>query len=163
MGCPFADRTIPECVETAGIKTSPNLMVSRIAQDMRLCEAILKARRPIFVGHNQFFDLCFIYQTFIGPLLDSSLAFKKEIHRLFPRMIDTKYLASRGDPAIAADSSLGSVYSRLAHEEVPRVQRHVLMGSGEESPHQAGHDSKSLSLLFALFNGHSPCLLVSRG
>ncbi|KAK7744414.1 hypothetical protein SLS62_010138 [Diatrype stigma] len=63
--------------------------------DVTRCEEALRKSRPIVVGHNLFYDLVFIYRTFFGPLPDNLDDFLLEIHQLFPRIVDTKYLATR--------------------------------------------------------------------
>ena len=54
----------------------------------------LSAKRTTLVGHNLFVDLVNFYQCFIGKLPDRVEEFQTAIHGLFPRVIDTKYLAT---------------------------------------------------------------------
>jgi len=51
-------------------------------------------RRVPLVGHNCYFDLLFLLSHFHGPLPEDALDFKRTVHRLFPRIYDTKVLAS---------------------------------------------------------------------
>ncbi|KAI5283739.1 hypothetical protein KEM52_003253, partial [Ascosphaera acerosa] len=67
--------------------------------------AKLTAARPTLIGHNLFTDLVYLYACFIGPLPESVDDFRHEIHTLFPRVIDTKFLATHAD-ANASNSSL---------------------------------------------------------
>ncbi|KAI5926361.1 ribonuclease H-like domain-containing protein [Camillea tinctor] len=65
--------------------------------DFNECEASLKEKRPILVGHNMFYDLVFIYHTFFGALPDTIDNFLLRIHELFPRIVDTKYMYTEGN------------------------------------------------------------------
>lgn len=76
--------------------------------DISKCEEALKKSRPSIIGHNIFYDLVFIYRTFFGPLPDDLDEFLSEIHELFPRIIDTKYLATR-----KPQGNSGSSYASL--------------------------------------------------
>lgn len=48
------------------------------------------------VGHNSFFDLMYIYQSFVGDLPDDYFQFKKTVNKGFPHFYDTKYLSNQG-------------------------------------------------------------------
>lgn len=76
--------------------------------DISKCEEALQKSRPIVIGHNLFHDLVFIYRTFFGPLPDDLDGFLLAIHELFPRIVDTKYLATR-----KPQSNSGSSYVSL--------------------------------------------------
>jgi hypothetical protein len=73
---------------------------------MKKYEDQLKRQRPVLVGHNQFHDLCFLYEKFIGDLPSSLGDFKDQIRHLFPRLVDTKYLGSKGEHSMIADETL---------------------------------------------------------
>lgn len=146
----FAEDIIPECLAGIGSKAGLNVMASQLTQDLNRYEAMLRAEQPILVGHNQFYDLCFIYQTFIGQLPPSQEAFRQEIHRLFPRMVDTKHLASRGGHSMVADDSLGELYASLKDEPNPLLIQDTLLKSGKGHAHQAGYDSESPCYLLPL-------------
>lgn len=66
----------------------------------------LRAKRTILVGHNVFIDLIYFYDCFFGKLPHSVNDFEHRIHELFPRIIDTKYLATHGNdnPALSKSS-----------------------------------------------------------
>lgn len=72
--------------------------------DMSKCEEVLQKNRPIIVGHNLFHDLVFIYRTFFGPLPNDLDTFLTAIHQLFPRIADTKYMATRRPQGTSATS-----------------------------------------------------------
>lgn len=75
----------------------------------------LQAKRTVLVGHNVFIDLIYFYACFFGPLPDKAEDFERRMHQLFPRIIDTKYLAthSSDNPAISK-SSLEELDEQLA-------------------------------------------------
>ncbi|NXJ09153.1 PNDC1 ribonuclease, partial [Odontophorus gujanensis] len=54
-----------------------------------LFQIIVKARKPL-VGHNMLMDLCHLHDKFYNPLPESYEEFKRNIHHLFPVLIDTK-------------------------------------------------------------------------
>ncbi|XP_042684712.1 poly(A)-specific ribonuclease PNLDC1 isoform X1 [Centrocercus urophasianus] len=54
-----------------------------------LFQIIVKAKKPL-VGHNMLMDLCHLHDKFYNPLPESYEEFKKNIHHLFPVLIDTK-------------------------------------------------------------------------
>ncbi len=58
----------------------------------------LRGHSTVLVGHNLFLDLMYLYACFFGPLPDKVEDFQRIIHDLFPRIIDTKYLAAHNDP-----------------------------------------------------------------
>jgi DNA-directed RNA polymerase subunit F len=52
---------------------------------------MVKSKKPL-VGHNMLLDLAFLYQKFYRSLPESYSTFKRELHQLFPVVIDTKRL-----------------------------------------------------------------------
>jgi poly(A)-specific ribonuclease len=132
------------------LQTRAESRVESSSQDMKRIEAILKKKQPIMIGHNQFFDLCFLYQTFIGSLPGTMDGFKREIHHLFPRLVDTKYLATRHNHRMHADDNLSELFDIMQKQSFPQIYPETGYGYVKESAHQAGYDSKfivnSLSL-----------------
>lgn len=66
----------------------------------------LQMKKTILVGHNVFIDLIYFYACFFGQLPEKVEDFECRMHELFPRIIDTKYLATHGinNPAISRSS-----------------------------------------------------------
>lgn len=62
----------------------------------------LRGHSTVLVGHNLFLDLIYLYACFFGPLPGRVEDFQRTIHDLFPRIIDTKYLATHDNPDMAA-------------------------------------------------------------
>ncbi|XP_067398331.1 poly(A)-specific ribonuclease PNLDC1 isoform X2 [Emydura macquarii macquarii] len=54
-----------------------------------LFESLVEAKKPV-VGHNMLMDLLHLHDKFYKPLPESYEEFKRNIHRLFPVLIDTK-------------------------------------------------------------------------
>jgi len=46
----------------------------------------------VYIGHNCLLDLLKIYHQFVQPLPPTYKEFKREIHKFFPRLFDTKHL-----------------------------------------------------------------------
>ncbi|KAL9097483.1 MAG: hypothetical protein Q9165_000379 [Trypethelium subeluteriae] len=97
---------------------------------------LMKMRRPILVGHNLFIDLIYLYRTFLGPLPQTVEEYASIIHRLFPRVMDTKYIATHNVGRIKPDSSLDSLHMVLsvthpAHKKYDAITAY----------HEAGYDS----------------------
>jgi len=107
-------------------------------------EAKLKERRPVVIGHYQFHDLCFIYQTFLGTLPPTLDEFRHEIHRLFPRIVDTKYLTSA-----EGERSLEELYSSAKRQDFPRLNPVSGFVYFAEPKHEAGFDSWMTAVVFA--------------
>lgn len=81
----------------------------------------LKGRRPVIVGHNLFTDLIYFYSSFFGPLPDRVEDFQASIHKLFPVLMDTKYMATHDCGSINPVSSLTEISNCLRQILVPRI------------------------------------------
>ncbi|KAL8690752.1 MAG: hypothetical protein Q9218_003873 [Villophora microphyllina] len=104
----------------------------------------LMGRSTVLVGHNLFLDLIYFYACFFGLLPDRVEDFQRIIHEIFPRIIDTKYLATHSldNPALAR-SSLEELDAGLSKQEQPEIELHndhpkYLTG---KPSHEAGYDS----------------------
>lgn len=112
---------------------------------MEKLETMLKAQRPILVGHNQFFDLCFLHQTFFGPLPPKLEAFESEVHSNFPRMADTKFMVEFGRHELAPDYNLRDLFTQVSFQTNPiiKIAAHTFGYAGNiDMSHDAGFDSK---------------------
>ncbi|CAB3994065.1 pre-piRNA 3 -exonuclease trimmer-like, partial [Paramuricea clavata] len=58
----------------------------------RVFDMLVKLKKPL-VGHNLLTDILFMYEKFNSSLPDDYDNFKRDIHRLFPYIIDTKHIA----------------------------------------------------------------------
>lgn len=106
-------------------------------------QAILKSKSHVLVGHNLFTDLVYIYKTFIGTLPKDVTEFNRQIHEIFPQVIDTKYLATHEGGSMRTRSSLKDLCDEMKHLKKPTIflaEDHTLYaGAGKE--HEAGYDS----------------------
>ncbi|KAF4814747.1 Poly(A)-specific ribonuclease PNLDC1 [Colletotrichum siamense] len=105
-------------------------------------ESKLQLQRPPIVGHNQFFDLLFIYQTFFDDLPPSCGEFFANIYELFPHIIDTKLMAI-ADQAIEGEDPLADIFDRLIGDvSRPSIGWDPAHGySRRANAHEAGYDS----------------------
>ena len=92
-----------------------------MALDFGLLQQLLRSRRYTLVGHNVLVDLVFFHQTFIGPLPDRVADFADRIHRLFPRVVDTKFMATRHATDQSYPSQLVDVDAEACTYEFPLI------------------------------------------
>ncbi|KAK0722799.1 ribonuclease H-like domain-containing protein [Lasiosphaeria miniovina] len=149
-----------DAVLSLGWPVGANGGLPGVRERLRALEARLKRRPPVLVGHNQLYDLCFLYQAFVGPLPANAADFKTEIHRLFPRIVDTKHLASSWPPGAAkqpvagmvADKNLGELYGEVARQALPSFWSDhgfgYVAGPGSARAHEAGFDSFMTAVVF---------------
>lgn len=100
---------------------NPGVKASVAAEFISLREQ-LSGQSTVLVGHNLFLDLIYFHVCFFGPLPDKVEDFQRTIHELFPRIIDTKYLATHNidNPALAR-SSLEELSERLSKQAQPLI------------------------------------------
>jgi poly(A)-specific ribonuclease len=113
-------------------------------REIEILQKGLKNKRHVLVGHNLFTDLVFIYQAFIADLPDDVSIFEECIHRLFPYVIDTKYMATHASGSMGAGSSLKELCAGLKPQPLPIVvldEKHIAYG-GLDKDHEAGYDSR---------------------
>ncbi|KAL9603936.1 MAG: hypothetical protein Q9219_000874 [cf. Caloplaca sp. 3 TL-2023] len=104
----------------------------------------LEGKSTVLVGHNFFLDLIYFHACFFGPLPDRVEDFQRTIHGLFPRIIDTKYLAThKNDESALARSSLEELHAKLSKQTEPIIELHPQHANyAIKSPsHEAGYDS----------------------
>ncbi|KAK6439834.1 hypothetical protein LTR95_003952 [Oleoguttula sp. CCFEE 5521] len=103
----------------------------------------LRDRPRVMVGHNCFLDLVYIYRTFIGPLPDSVDEFSKLMHKHWPLIVDTKYMATHNCGDINPASSLEEIATQLEHSEIHIDELDPLHSKYRDVQvfHEAGFDS----------------------
>ncbi|OTA91625.1 hypothetical protein M434DRAFT_388476 [Hypoxylon sp. CO27-5] len=116
--------------------------------DFQKCEANLKRSQPILVGHNLLHDLAFIYDTFFEPLPPLVDDFLTRINALFPRIVDTKFMHTRGKHMMEPDRTLRELHDRYARLQFPVVRDVARSGPATAGPHNAGYDSCMTAVLF---------------
>ncbi len=149
LGNDFADAITAECQKNVGgANAKIHFTTDDLAADLKAMEQRLKQRRPVLVGHNQFMDLCFLYSTFFCPLPESMDEFKENIQLLFPRMVDTKYMLTRGTHSMSSEDNLERLFAAAAAQPLPKMACDAVFGYNSRSQaHQAGFDSKTLAPL----------------
>lgn len=112
------------------------------SQFYRASTLLRRNPRPI-VGHNCFLDLVYIYRTFIGELPDTVEEFQEKIHKLWPMVVDTKYMSTHNCGDINPVSSLEQIAETLSNEKTPVIEVDKEHKKYEEVEvyHEAGYDS----------------------
>jgi len=111
----------------------------------------LRKKEQIIIGHNLFTDLGFLYNTFIGCLPGKVEHFQEAIHGLFPRVIDTKYLATQGADSMNPRTNLKELLGPFKKIQLPLIllhQEHTAYGTSFGKEHEAGYDSWMTAELF---------------
>ncbi|KFV95776.1 Poly(A)-specific ribonuclease PARN-like domain-containing protein 1, partial [Eurypyga helias] len=116
-----------------------------------LFQTLVKAKKPL-VGHNMLMDLMHLHEKFYKPLPESYEEFKRNIHNLFPVLLDTKTVTKsiwKKYPFPRA-SSLVEVYAVLCSSNLnakdPACPEIVLASdcsryAEKKYPHEAGYDA----------------------
>ena len=96
-----------------------------VVEQVKALKESLENKRTVLVGHNVFMDLMYFYRCFFGALPAKVEDFQQIIHRLFPTIIDTKFLAThnRDNPAMANSSleQLNVELEMLPFDKVPII------------------------------------------
>lgn len=105
--------------------------------------ARLNRSRPVLVGHNMFTDIVYLYRTFVGPLPDTLAEFNTSLHELFPKIVDTKYLATHAEGDLNASPTLEEIAKSLQDQPLPNIVMHEDHDKYNETEafHEAGFDS----------------------
>ncbi|KAK2753240.1 hypothetical protein FQN54_007931 [Arachnomyces sp. PD_36] len=104
-------------------------------------EARLKKNRPALVGHNIFTDLVNLYGCFFGKLPDRVEDFQTAISKLFPLIVDTKYMATHNCGSINPKSSLEEINESLKGRPKPVIDPQHGKYLNTKPLHEAGYDS----------------------
>ncbi|PYI04357.1 CAF1 family ribonuclease [Aspergillus sclerotiicarbonarius CBS 121057] len=110
----------------------------------------LRDNRPVLVGHNLFTDLIYFYRCFFGPLPDRVEDFQALAHKLFPVLMDTKYMATHDCGSINPKSSLQEINDSLAEIPTPTIRVHpqYTKYNTQAIDHEAGYDSLLTAQVF---------------
>lgn len=105
--------------------------------------ARLKSTQPVLVGHNMFTDIVYLYRTFVGPLPETLDEFCDALHSLFPKIVDTKYLATHAEGDLNASPTLEEIAKGLQNQPLPTIVTHEdhAKYNDTEAFHEAGYDS----------------------
>ncbi|CAO3669420.1 unnamed protein product [Umbelopsis ramanniana] len=117
----------------------------------KVIDLISQSKKPV-VGHNVLLDLCHMVNQFIAPLPQDVKGFKEMVHRRFPSVIDTKYLAAQApDLAHFQSTSLENIYfeTRLPPFEGPKIELHWDFPAYQSSKaHEAAYDAYITGYVF---------------
>ncbi|NWX08380.1 PNDC1 ribonuclease, partial [Caloenas nicobarica] len=116
-----------------------------------LFQTLVKAKKPL-VGHNMLMDLMHLHDKFYKPLPESYEEFKKNIHNLFPVLIDTKTVTKSvwKKCPFPRVSNLLEVYEVLCSSNlnptdpaspVITLASDCSRYAEKKSPHEAGYDA----------------------
>ncbi|XP_072850782.2 poly(A)-specific ribonuclease PNLDC1 isoform X2 [Pogona vitticeps] len=116
-----------------------------------LFQALVKAKKPL-VGHNMMMDLLHLHERFYRPLPEDYEEFKKNIHTLFPVLIDTKNITKVAlkEFQFPQASNLLEVYEVLCssaanptNQSCPEIlhSRDCLRYATDSCPHEAAYDA----------------------
>jgi poly(A)-specific ribonuclease len=81
----------------------------------------LKKHQPVLVGHNMFTDLVYFYRSFVGELPDTLDGFCEALHEVFPRIIDTKWLATHAGGDLNASPTLQDIAESIEDQPLPNI------------------------------------------
>ncbi|KAF2448710.1 CAF1-domain-containing protein [Karstenula rhodostoma CBS 690.94] len=103
----------------------------------------LQRHQPVLVGHNMFTDLVYFYRSFVGELPDTLEGFRSALHKMFPRIVDTKYLATHAEGDLNASPTLQEIADKLDSQPLPDIVTHSKHSKYHEVAmfHEAGYDS----------------------
>ena len=107
----------------------------------------LDGSKPVLIGHSILYDLCFLQAMFIGELPGRLQTFAQLVHRLVPRLVDTKLLVSQVVLPDIMDQCLSDIYKDLDSQGYPFIgsvagwcySKHTR--SRNSRAHNAGFDS----------------------
>ncbi|XP_064913617.1 poly(A)-specific ribonuclease PNLDC1 isoform X4 [Columba livia] len=116
-----------------------------------LFQTLVKAKKPL-VGHNMLMDLMHLHDKFYKPLPESYEEFKRNIHILFPVLIDTKTITKSiwKKYPFPRVSNLLEVYEVLCSRNlnptdpaspVITLASDCSRYAEKKSPHEAGYDA----------------------
>ncbi|XP_045699642.1 poly(A)-specific ribonuclease PNLDC1 [Phyllostomus hastatus] len=113
-------------------------------------QMLVKAQKPL-VGHNMMMDLLHLHEKFFRPLPESYHQFKRNIHRLFPVLIDTKNVTKDiwKELNFPRVSNLSEVYEVLNSDLNPTKNSGPVIVHASECekyaetkyPHEAAYDA----------------------
>ncbi|KAK2195447.1 bifunctional Nucleotide-binding alpha-beta plait domain superfamily/Ribonuclease H superfamily/R3H domain superfamily/R3H domain/Poly(A)-specific ribonuclease [Babesia duncani] len=87
---------------------------------LRLILDAIATNKKLLVGHNCFYDVLHIYQTFYDDLPTKVEEFKNKWNEKFPYVFDTKYIAECQDTAAYSNNSgtLKTLFDHLCNQEL---------------------------------------------
>lgn len=129
------------CRNPTGDVISGNL--SNIKDRFDRAKMRLRDRQPVLVGHNMFTDLVYFFRAFIGDLPDTLDGFCRAVHTVFPKIVDTKYMATHDGGDLHASPTLADIAQQLRLQALPKIFTHQdhPKYNDVQPLHEAGYDS----------------------
>ncbi|KAG6353452.1 hypothetical protein INS49_005633 [Diaporthe citri] len=124
------------------------IQAMRLKAELKEYESRLRNRSPVLVGHNILMDLCFLHSNFVAPVPKSLQEFRALTRERLPRIVDTKYLFTRGGDEMSPDYSLGECFDAAGNQLFPVVAPDPYFSYRASCPHQAGYDSFMTAVVF---------------
>ena len=122
-----------------------------------IIEAIIDSGKPM-VGHNCLLDILHTYRQFLYPLPESLDKFKQLLNSVFPKLLDTKLIASV-EPlkTFIPVTVLGDIFSLISNTPsqcgLPKVDVKLPRKyTGKAAAHTAWYDAYMTGHCFAIFN-----------
>nr|XP_054775698.1 pre-piRNA 3'-exonuclease trimmer-like [Lytechinus pictus] len=139
-----------------------NRIVDKLLGFTEVFRALVESKKPI-IGHNLLTDLMLFYEKFHRPLPRSYSSFKAQLHELFPKVFDTKYLSyemrknliDAGLPV--QNTSLGCLLENLSSKKGTLIvlhSPHIFHGERFDKYvdggvlHEAGYDAYAAGYVF---------------
>lgn len=153
--------TMNEGDEKFNYEEQYELVAKQVSGFSGIMHLISELKKPI-VGHNMLGDLIFIYGMFYHNLPLTYAEFKLEIHRLFPKLYDTKHMAFHlrkefRNVDFFENTCLEDLHSVLSSSTVMYYKLHTPLISHAEgftkyltnkSMHEAGYDAYLTGYIF---------------
>lgn len=135
-----------------GIKVEPDSDFRVIISELETLQRRLNTKESLLVGHNLFTDLVYLTQTFEGWLPEDLISFKSFVQDKFPRIIDTKFIATEQTP-LSGSSNESSLHALWKRYEEQSTRHEIILhrdssGYQESQIHESGYDSWITAQLF---------------
>ena len=132
-----------ECAKNAATGESIAFHADEYRPQYHRAQSLLRNNPKRIFGHNCFLDLIYIYRTFIGKLPDTVEEFQRKLHKLWPDIVDTKYMSTHNCGDINPVSSLEQIADQLSRQEKPVIEIDAAHEKYKdvEAFHEAGYDS----------------------
>lgn len=132
-----------ECAKNSATGEPLAFHVDEFRPQYHRAQSLLRNNPKRIVGHNCFLDLVYIYRTFVGKLPDTVEEFQRKLHKLWPNVVDTKYMSTHNCGDINPVSSLEQIADQLSQQEKPVIELDPAHQKYKdaEALHEAGYDS----------------------
>ncbi|XP_049826457.1 poly(A)-specific ribonuclease PARN isoform X2 [Aethina tumida] len=115
---------------------------------------VLRESKKLIIGHNLCLDLLHTIDKFMTPLPEDYEDFKVCVQKIFPHVIDTKYMAS-SEPFkdLISSTVLKSLLDTVTQEPFEIIPTEIETGAegykiGDDKEHEAGYDAFITGLSF---------------